>query len=547
MISAVGLGAIGAAQSASAGTGLPPTDMYVGGILHSPLGGVTLTQTDARKLRACCLGSTGKDGVEVHYNTVAGGSVVLDPGSLPFGSSMECGFKGWDGTVKGRCDIARTPTDDFGMAIDFSGVGCNALRVLVVDDDGTVLSDDTSAGDQRYINLNGLGVIGIGSCPGGGFPQWYAKWKFTEPPYWNGFQWVYIELVWVFGCPGSSYDNSRQVRIYPLFDAFPTTFGLESMVITGTGGAPLDVADASILFHDVHSFGVGGSHVHEACDNPAGCTATDVSLLCDNLGSSGQDGVAFDIRSTASASPGGGSGGGGGGSGGIAMEIRPCCRGHVIIMKLYDEEGDAQSVSRSPLPGGGPDDQELDADFSSIGAVGYVLELFDANNDPIGPPGGTEIIGGGPRPWFTNRCPEGSIERWINVGTSNNPVWEFVGCDGGSPSWNFTLPGGILVPDVASYRVTPLGAVSSFSSLTRCELLRDGGAIQVSSITLTPAACPGDANDDRVVNFDDITAALASWASDYSPLTGSGDANHDSVVNFDDITEVLANWGSTCP
>lgn len=26
-----------------------------------------------------------------------------------------------------------------------------------------------------------------------------------------------------------------------------------------------------------------------------------------------------------------------------------------------------------------------------------------------------------------------------------------------------------------------------------------------------------------------------------------GDANNDSVVNFDDITEALANWGATCP
>lgn len=58
--------------------------------------------------------------------------------------------------------------------------------------------------------------------------------------------------------------------------------------------------------------------------------------------------------------------------------------------------------------------------------------------------------------------------------------------------------------------------------------------------------CPGDANSDNTVNFDDIVATLANWLSDYTPGTGTGDANCDGIVDFNDITASLAEWGATC-
>lgn len=63
----------------------------------------------------------------------------------------------------------------------------------------------------------------------------------------------------------------------------------------------------------------------------------------------------------------------------------------------------------------------------------------------------------------------------------------------------------------------------------------------------TPAEpCPGDANADGTVDFNDITAILANWLSDYQPGTGPGDANTDGTVDFNDITSVLANWLAQC-
>jgi spore coat protein A len=58
-------------------------------------------------------------------------------------------------------------------------------------------------------------------------------------------------------------------------------------------------------------------------------------------------------------------------------------------------------------------------------------------------------------------------------------------------------------------------------------------------------ACPGDANGDNVVDFNDITAVLANWLNDYTPGTGPGDADANFVVDFNDITAVLSMWGAS--
>ncbi len=71
----------------------------------------------------------------------------------------------------------------------------------------------------------------------------------------------------------------------------------------------------------------------------------------------------------------------------------------------------------------------------------------------------------------------------------------------------------------------------------------------LSGLVFVPPLCPGDANNDRVVNFADITSVLANFGNVYPPgvLNGPGDANHDGSVTFADITAVLANFGRVCP
>lgn len=50
-------------------------------------------------------------------------------------------------------------------------------------------------------------------------------------------------------------------------------------------------------------------------------------------------------------------------------------------------------------------------------------------------------------------------------------------------------------------------------------------------IRVAPPACPGDANGDALVNFDDINYALANWLDPF---------------DFDDITETIAHWLEPC-
>jgi hypothetical protein len=59
---------------------------------------------------------------------------------------------------------------------------------------------------------------------------------------------------------------------------------------------------------------------------------------------------------------------------------------------------------------------------------------------------------------------------------------------------------------------------------------------------LPPQDCPGDANGDDIVNFDDITAVIANWLA----AGPAGDANGDGVVNVDDINAVITNWQLSC-
>jgi len=60
------------------------------------------------------------------------------------------------------------------------------------------------------------------------------------------------------------------------------------------------------------------------------------------------------------------------------------------------------------------------------------------------------------------------------------------------------------------------------------------------------AECLGDANFDRQVDFNDVTAALGNWNA-IGVTQREGDANADAIVNFSDITATLGNWGAVCP
>ncbi len=72
------------------------------------------------------------------------------------------------------------------------------------------------------------------------------------------------------------------------------------------------------------------------------------------------------------------------------------------------------------------------------------------------------------------------------------------------------------------------------------------GGCQIYSLSVAhvAAACPGDANGDRIVNFADLNIVLFQFGV-VGPNT-PGDLNADGVVNFLDLNLVLSNFGLTC-
>jgi hypothetical protein len=459
---ATGKGTLISAVPGEIGKGTPATaasDVWAYGLENAALGQAVLDTIADGTLLVSNIASED-DGVEIMMNSAYGGDAALDLTAFAStaGATLRQRYKGWDGTIKGNRRLVSNGDGTGTLMADFTGMGATALRVIRYGTDGTVLSDEVVDG----------GVVEVAwvpnfTCPFGGYPVYASGWRRVCPTcdwfWWEGWT-----------CNGNEYTTERIIPIPPA--GVPGLDGIESALITASGIPSLTLTGEDVGTYGVQSSGLGQAHLSETCDSPDGCTPEQLSLHVDNLGSSGQDGVAIDL---------------GPGAGGVGVNVqRPrCCRGHVIIMKLYDDVGQEQRISRTQIDAAEPV-EELDADFSSLGASGYTLTLFGPGGVVEGPPGGTAIYSGGPKPIFTNRCPDGQIEKWENQGTTGNPVWVFVGCEG---LYDFVLPGGVTVTGVSSFEITPLGASSSAGRPVRCEITSDDDeGLTITGVVVTSAS-----------------------------------------------------------
>jgi hypothetical protein len=470
----------------SVASGQPP-DTYVSGLLHHPLGGITDFTVDGRSLTACCLGSSGEDGVEVRFDSLYGGGVSVDLtpmlGATGVQREIRCRPKGWDGTVKGTLRLSSDADGVLTELYDFSTTGASSLEWRVLDEQGGVLAEGVEPGSVLAWGLE------VTPAPGQ-----TARKEYRMQASVAGFsakEGFFDAAVTVTGLTSSPITGVQAIEVTPDPCAGcpndPWT-DLQSIELTGDGMSDLVLADAHLATFEVESWGLGQAHLSEECIGfPPPCAKAERGLQVADLGSNGLDGVAFDTGSNA-----------GGVSAAVGKE--KCCRGHVIIMKLYDDEGQEQRISRTQIDELNPD-EELDADFSSLGASGYRLTLFDALGAVVGPAGGTEILAGGPKPYFTNNCPDGQAEWWVNQGTPSNPLWVFHGCTSG---YDFVLPGYGSVPNVDSYRIEPLDATSSVGRLTQCVVTSDDPDGFVVENVVVASVAKGDLNWDGVVNNADF-------------------------------------------
>ncbi len=457
----------GATSAQSGGT-------YVSGLLHQPLGAAVVIPLDDRTAAVGNIGSSGEDGVEVLCDSVRGGGVTVDISPLlgATGAAREIKIrpKGWDGTIKGNMRLIGDPDGLLTEVYDFTDIGASAMRWKLFGAAGEVLAQGSVSGAVLTWGLQ------VDAAPGVACGKRYVV-SGTGSIMREALQGFFDVVVTVSGLTTEPVAGVQSIAVEPepcagLPENCPPTWAdLSSLILTGSGVTELTVSDTGLHTLGVHASGVGQVHLSELRESP-----TRQTLRLDNLGSSGQDGVAIHPPRD---------------NGGINVAVAKgnCCRGHVIIMKLYDDEGHEARVSQTQSTDAAGT-EELDADFSSLGASGFHLTLFDASGNVVGPPHGTEFAAGSPRPLLTSPCTPGQPESWAAAGTNVPPgrivvIRRPIGCSAG---YAVTLPGQAPVTGVDSFRIEPIGATSTFGRLDRCVITStDDEGLVIESATIPRA------------------------------------------------------------
>jgi hypothetical protein len=514
------------ALSCLAGSALaqPGTELYASGILHQAVGAAQLGPVDGRRLPVHNLGSSGQDGVDIQLNSLYGGGVGVDADPILAAGTVRIRHRGWDGLIYHRFAVTNSPAGAM-ITADYSGVGAIGVRTVMYGVDGSVLWDNTTPGPI-------VDNVIPPTCPDGSPGViWHVHMLVagSNPPrYVDQFVW---SCAVGFNLHGDPYPGC--CRTNPVFPAGSPgePAGIGSMRITSDQPA-LTIEGDALETYGLEVYGVGQAQIDEECtmDQATGtCDPSVRRLPVRNLGSSGQDGVAIDLGSDV---------------GGFEIEMARgnCCRGHVTLMKAYDDGNAEQRISRTldDIDPAGVTTETLDADFSSLGASGFIVTCFGTGGVVIGPPGGTAIINGGPRPVWTNRCPGGGTETWINTGTTSNPVWTFVGCD---MNTNRMAMPGLVLEGVASYSITPMGGAPQ-GRLRHVVITKNGSELELRRVTTTPyvggSPCgTADFDGDGDIGTDaDIEAFFACLAGACCPtcdphgadFNGDGDIGTDADI-----------------
>ncbi|CAG0951726.1 hypothetical protein PHYC_00233 [Phycisphaerales bacterium] len=522
--------------------------VVVSGLGHTPIGAATFGPPEGRRLPVHNLGSSGQDGVSIELNSLWGGGVEVDMNPFHGASSqareLRIRPKGWDGTIKGTLRVSSTIDGIFSESIDFRPAGAVAVA-------------------WRAMDVNGA-VIGEGLADGG-------LMQFTYQPSSDPGQ----NTNWLFGAGKVSYSDlsvmiqakggqSAAFRATQTGQIVPEVAALEfspvgcegcgnpwldvSVLEVGTLGVPdLDLCDTHLNSFSwganqggsysygggsgrrLECWGTGGATIAEECDGPAPCSINERRLPVHNLGSSGQDGVDVRWRSA-----GGGGGGGSGGTIGFEMSAARG-RGHVTLMKAYDD-GD-QELSRCSETQTA-DGLQLGVDCTASGAAMVRTVLYDGNGDPIAEwlvAGGVAVLD------VSVLCPPGSY--WTKKFINGHWHWY---CQ----YWmDFQVPGGGTV----SAAEVSMG-VDSSSLVSRVSITSDDDAdgIVIDDFAVIESGgtppCDPDVNCDGSVNGFDIEATEQAVNGDYSNFCqATADLNNDGAENgFDIETEEQRVNGEPC-
>lgn len=489
-----------------------------GGIVHAPLGGSGTMDVTERRVRYCCIGSSGQDGVEVQLHSLWGGGAGVElPAAGSPGSEIRIRWKGWDGTIKGTLRASSNGDGTITNEVDFSGIGATGCIERQFDEFGFIIAEIYTPGPIW------AGPT-VPDCTPPLVPTvWWTSWG-----------------QWVWGCGhgnnlyGDPYPYTQRTVSPELPIGVIADLSAESLLITGGGGGgdgeggELIVMDASMGTFGVSSWGVGTGTLSEECTGPTPCDRENVALVARlNPGQDGMLGIHTDLGDDA-------------GSAALARPGGTCCRGHVIIMKAYDDAGQELSrVISSEDPATG--EEEISFDFSGIGASAYRIVMENSAGQEIG--SADQVNGGGGmRPRLSGLCPPGSREWWIQNADFS---WTFLGC---LTVFDMVVPGGGTYSDVARVHIRPIDAPPTQRRLRSYETTASGmDAITLYDVNVRPP-CPGDINMDGVVDLIDLTLGLSAFGSHFGEAgyNTQADMDKDGLIGLSDLTGWLSAFGTVC-
>jgi hypothetical protein len=510
------------ASSASA----QPFQAYASGLLHQNVGSALLDPPVERRLPVRNLGSSGEDGVEVQLHSMTGGGVAVDVPDFTGVANTEIKIKhkGWDGTIKGSLR-QRSNGDGTGVdTFDFSSVGVTSFTVTDFDEHGLPISTITIPGPIGDVDWVGQVI----QCP----PP--CSWVTYSWIAWvNGkYHWVSRRQCVCLGTGdptggGNGWQNARVIT--PTFPPGYIPDATESLLVTASGVTQFDVTASELGTFGVASHALGQAHLAEECDGVPTCSPTDRKLSVQNIGSSGQDGVAIDLAK----------------NGGVQWTRRDLCcpsPGHTTLLTIKDANGlEISHLTESPSPV--PGEREVSCDFSALGASGVSVTCYDDTggviftNEYLGTAGVTVR---GPR------CPTGSY-------------WGF---NSGSHSWGcitptaVVLPGGTTVNGVHTVEYRALGGSSTARARSMELTANEVSGFTIENLTVLPVPCVADVDDgsgsgspDGGVTIDDLLYYLTIFENGDVTADvddGSGTGTPDGGVTIDDLIYYLTRFEAGC-
>jgi hypothetical protein len=508
----------------------PPTNARLSSIPVSPIGqAVTTVQADG-SVHLSNMRLSGGDGASLLLDSQWGGTVwaemtpLLSPPAA--GQTIKIKHKGWDGLIYGNHRVARLPGGGpprLGNDVDFSSVGATGIEWRLLDSGGNVVDSGTVSGAtlsytmSEIIGTNPVSPPQFGTGMGSGKVQFQDFHFARHTPFHNKLHdatFTVQSLVW------SPRSNIACVEFTPVLPLGAPTEGVIRVAdLDCDDMSDLVLTDASLSTFDATIRGEGRATLRERFQNGTTPSQDRIVLVVGGLESPDRDGVSVDA--------------GPGATGAGFTELHKCCRGHVIIMKAFDDEGGqaARLSSTFDAPTG---TGTLVPDFGTAGAAGVRARLHNDTGDVTGE---IELVAGRSLAYSLGSQCFGSDVSWQARSVGGTTEIEVAWCSGIA-----TLPTttGTVISSIRRIVFSPI-APPAFTIPVQHFIARatfsDGSSMDVTSVIRTatppslscsPADVSGGGADgttpDGTVDGNDFIAFINSF--------GIGDASVDPVADI---------------